>query len=86
LRPASRRGCARIVELYGAWGKKDKAEAWKRRLATPADPMMAKPRMPIRAEKTAHTWHTNGAFAHGRSVEGAAPPDATVIEDRLSVV
>jgi eukaryotic-like serine/threonine-protein kinase len=29
--------CARIVELYDASGKKDKADEWRRRLASPAD-------------------------------------------------
>jgi hypothetical protein len=29
---------ARIVQLYDAWGRKDKADEWRKRLAGPGKP------------------------------------------------
>ena len=34
---------ARIIMLYDAWGKKDKADQWRKRLASAADATKPKP-------------------------------------------
>ncbi len=34
---------ARVIQLYAAWGKKEKAEEWRQRLAPAADTNRPKP-------------------------------------------